>query len=399
MFQLAFRNLTRRLGQSVVSALIVCIATFSLVAAACVVQSVERSASLTQQRLGADCMVLPAGAAGNAQNVLFTANPVNIYLDSSVVESVAAVPGVAAVTPQFFTQTVDQSCCSVVGVTRVVGIDAASDFTVSPWVAGDAAPALGPHDIWVGSAAPQILGGQASILGETFTVAGNLEPTGSSVDETIFMDIDAARSIAAASPYLEGVWAGVDPATKVSCVMVKAAEGTNVDELVTALTQACPGAVAVSTSSMIAGVSNQIGAVSAVAGVLLALLAVLAALALAGRISALVSARAKELGLLRSLGVGRSRVGAYLACETGLVTLVGAVVGIVLGCAVGAWATGFAHETFSLPGAAPGAATYAVAALAGLVFAVVLNALALIAPLARLARTDPQEALAKGDLA
>ena len=93
---------------------------------------------LSRERLGADIMVLPAGASGNASEVLFCAEPVNVYLPASAAEAVAATEGVAASTPQcaFFTQTVDQSCCSVVGVTRVVGIDATTDFVLAPWIVG-----------------------------------------------------------------------------------------------------------------------------------------------------------------------------------------------------------------------------------------------------------------------
>lgn len=257
MFYLAWRNITRRLGSSVLTAFIAFMAVLALTASMIVVTSLEDGVRLSRERLGADIMVLPAGASGNASEVLFCAEPVNVYLPASAVEAVAATEGVAASTPQFFTQTVDQSCCSVVGVTRVVGIDATTDFVLAPWIVGGAEGAeggasaeaddfgLGDDGILLGSAAPAIEGGQASILGSVFHVAGTLAPTGTSVDETIFMDIDAARTIAAASPYLESVWGDADPFDAVSCLMVKAADGADIDALCQALVDAVPGSVAV----------------------------------------------------------------------------------------------------------------------------------------------------------
>ena len=271
MFYLAWRNITRRLGSSVLTAFIAFMAVLALTASMIVVTSLEDGVRLSRERLGADIMVLPAGASGNASEVLFCAEPVNVYLPASAAEAVAATEGVAASTPQFFTQTVDQSCCSVVGVTRVVGIDATTDFVLAPWIvggvegAGDAGASaevddfgLGDDGILLGSAAPAIEGGQASILGSVFHVAGTLAPTGTSVDETIFMDIDAARTIAAASPYLESVWGDADPFDAVSCLMVKAADGSDIDALCQALVDAVPGSVAVRTADMVSGASSQL---------------------------------------------------------------------------------------------------------------------------------------------
>ena len=134
MFSLAWKNITRRLGGSLMTALIAFIAVFVLATSLAVVASLENGLRLSRERLGADIMVLPAGASGNASEVLFCAEPVNVYLPADVERTVAGIDGVEQATPQFFTQTVNQSCCSVIGVTRVVGIDMKTDFIVGPWL-------------------------------------------------------------------------------------------------------------------------------------------------------------------------------------------------------------------------------------------------------------------------
>lgn len=412
MFYLAWRNITRRLGSSVLTAFIAFMATFALTASMIVVTSLEDGVRLSRERLGADVMVLPAGASSNASEVLFCAEPVNVYLPASAVEAVAATEGVAAATPQFFAQTVDQSCCSVVGVTRVVGIDAATDFVLAPWIVGGAESAgdagassteardfgLGDDGILLGSAAPPIEGGQASILGSVFHVAGTLAPTGTSVDETIFMDIDAARTIAAASPYLESVWGDADPFDAVSCLMVKAADGADIDQLCQALVDAVPGSVAVRTADMVSGASSQLAVVEAMAMAFLVVLVVLAALALAGRFSALAASRMRELGLLRTMGMGRGRVVGCFACEIGLVTLVAAVAAVVVACLVAGSVVGMFHSEFNMPGAAVPASAYGAAVAVGLLFAAALTAVALVQPIAQMLRRDPQETLTRGDM-
>lgn len=333
MFYLAWRNITRRLGSSVLTAFIAFMAVLALTASMIVVTSLEDGVRLSRERLGADIMVLPAGASGNASEVLFCAEPVNVYLPASAAEAVAATEG-----------------------------------------------------------------GQASILGSVFHVAGTLAPTGTSVDETIFMDIDAARTIAAASPYLESVWGDADPFDAVSCLMVKAADGADIDALCQALVDAVPGSVAVRTADMVSGASSQLAVVEAIAVAFLVVLVILAALALAGRFSALAASRMRELGLLRTFGMSRGRVVGCFACEIGLVTLVAAVVAVGIACLVAGSVVGTFHSEFNMPGAAVPASAYGTAVAAGLLFAVVLTAVALVQPVVQMLRRDPQETLTRGDM-
>lgn len=400
MFSLAWKNITRRLGGSLMTALIAFIAVFVLATSLAVVASLENGLRLSRERLGADIMVLPAGASGNASEVLFCAEPVNVYLPADVERTVAGIDGVEQATPQFFTQTVNQSCCSVIGVTRVVGIDMKTDFIVGPWLVGGTLEggALPPDGIILGAAAPPIEGGQASILGSVFYCVGTLEPTGSSVDETIFMDVNAARTIAAESPYLESVWLNVDPFDAISCVMVKVKEGAQPSAVAAAIIEQVPGAAAVCTSDLIAGVTSQLVVLESMALAFLAAIMLLAALALAGRFSSLVSSRMGELGLLRTMGVGRLKVALSFVVEVGIVTMVAAATATVCACLASSAIIGQLHTSFDLPGALLAPSAYGWVVCAALLFAVLLSLVALVQPMITLMRQDPQETLAKGGL-
>lgn len=398
MLYLAWRNVARRLGQSAVTAIIIAVVTCVVAASAVAVVSLEHSVSLSRERLGADVMVLPVGASSSASEVLFTAQPVNVYLPDATGAAVARAGGVAQATPQFFTQTVNESCCSVVGITRIVGIDAATDFVLKPWVRGGAAIDLGPDGILVGAKAPAIEGDQVSILGSVFHVAGTLEETGTSMDETIFMDLQSARSIASGSPYLAGLWEDKDPFSCVSCIMVKTETGADAAQVAEAIMASCPGTVVVVASEVVAGASSQLSAVEALCAALLGALVVVAALALTGRFSALVSSRMAEWGLMRTLGVGMRGVLASVLCEVALVALTGALAGVVGAVLAATAALGIVHGALALPGAAPSFGAIAACALAGVAFALALSMLAVAYPVAKVVRCDPQETLAKGGL-
>lgn len=398
MFYLAWRNVLRRLGRSLATAVIVAVATLVLAASGVVVAAFEGGISLSRDRLGADIMVLPSGASSDASEVLFTAQPVNVYLAMETAEQIAGVDGVQAVTPQFFTQTVNQSCCSVVGVNRVVGIDAASDFVVMPWVQDAGDFKLASDQVLLGAAAPDLQGGQASILGSTFHVAGTLAETGTSVDETIFMDIESARRIAAESPYLTGVWGNTDPYTSISCVMVKADSGSDLRMLAEAISQECPGTVAVVTSELVSGVSAQFVVVEAMCIAFLAAILVIAGIALAGRFSALVAARSKELALMRSIGVSGTRVAGSVVLEAGIMSLAGWAAGSLAGCVLAAVSVDWIRTSFEMPGIAVDAGVYATSIALSAVLVVVLMAASLVHPLFGVLHADFHTALSRGDL-
>jgi putative ABC transport system permease protein len=55
---------------------------------------------------------------------------------------------------------------------------------------------------------------------------------------------------------------------------------------------------------------------------------------LSSSLGALVLARRREFGMLRHLGLTRRQIGAMLAAEGGLLALVGAVAGLIVGAAI-----------------------------------------------------------------
>lgn len=398
MLYLAWRNITRRLGQSIITVLIASIAVLSVTTSFIVLSTLGSSTELTRERLGADIMVLPAGASTDASSVLFTAQPINVYLSETLYSEIAEIAGVSRATPQFFTQTVDQSCCSVVGVTRIVGIDSLTDFVIFPWISNGSPTELLPGEILLGSSSPNTPGGNVAILGNAFSVVGTIEPTGTSVDETIFMDINSARNLAAESPYLAGLWDKTDPLTSISCIMIDLEDNADAQGVADTIMETHPGTAAVTTSDIISNASSQMRSIAALSSSLVALLVVVATIALAGRFSALAETRKKELGLMRTMGIPVRRILSGLFLETGLMTSLSAIVGISCASVVAASAVSIMHGSFNLPGSTIPGSVYVAAAAFGLIFALLLNAAALAQPMIRLFRTDPQELLSKGDL-
>ena len=110
MKKLIWNNIARRKNQSVLTVLITLMTVFIFVLVLGVFVTMKQGLDLSKERLGADVVVLPEEANVDGYELLFTANPENVYMDASLLEEIARQEGVAAVSPQFYSQTLDGTC-------------------------------------------------------------------------------------------------------------------------------------------------------------------------------------------------------------------------------------------------------------------------------------------------
>ena len=93
-----------------------------------VFQTVNKGLALSEERLGADALLVPKYAATKGDDLLFAAIPENIYIPIEMVEEVKRFDGIAAMTPQFYCQTLALSCCGPGEEARVIGYEPTNDL-------------------------------------------------------------------------------------------------------------------------------------------------------------------------------------------------------------------------------------------------------------------------------
>lgn len=400
MLLLAWRNVTRRRGQTFITVLITALTVATFVLAHAIFTNLQEGMRLSSTRLGADIIVLPNTVKADAYQTIFTGDPVNLYMSDKVLEEVRTVSEVQVATPQFFTQTLDQSCCSLPKPYRVVGYDPATDFVVSPWIKranhGQKFPAK--DEVIIGARVDPFLGGKAVILGHVFNEAGIIERTGTGIDETIFMQIEVARNLAKDSATLQELWKSAPPDHLVSSVLVKVREGANSAVVADKINKLGLGVSASATGKVISNARNQMNAVSSVLIWLWLALAVTAALALIGRFTALARERKRELGMLRAIGGQRSDAFAALLIEALIIVGVGGLVGSFVGVLATQPTLSWLRGTLNLPQGGWSIAAAVVQSIWGLGIAVILGTVSALYPAWRSARLDPQEIISHGEL-
>ena len=226
MLMLIWNNIARRRTQSVITVTITTLTIFVFVMVMGIFQVVTEGLSLSRERLGADALLVPKYASVSGSDLLFTALPENIYMDTGIVEQAKVLEGVEAVTPQFYNQTLDASCCEAGTEKRIVGYDPETDFILTPYLEDLGPMTVNDNEIILGSNFPvELIGQNTMMLGKMFSIVNTLQPTGSGMDDIYFMDIDSARQLCLDSIYISREWKDKDPFEKVSVVMVKFAPG------------------------------------------------------------------------------------------------------------------------------------------------------------------------------
>ena len=222
MGSLILRSLKMRKMQTASILVSVALSAALFLAFGLIYGGVTRGIDVSAERGGSDIMVVPADAETylTGADLLFTGAPVTMYMNEGVADEVAAIGGVTRVTGQFFSQTLDQSCCSATNPTRLIGVDFTTDFVVTPLVPEGFSGSLAPNEVIVGSQVDGMSQGQISILGEPYDVVAVMAESGGELDQSIVMDIDTAREISRGTAGNERFWSMYgDPSELISCIV------------------------------------------------------------------------------------------------------------------------------------------------------------------------------------
>lgn len=399
MKKLIWNNIVRRKNQSLLTVLITLLTVFTFVLVMGVFLTMRQGLELSRERLGADIVVLPETANADGYELLFTAQPENVYMDASILEEVAAIEGVAQASPQFYSQTVDGTCCDFGYEMRVIGFDQDTDFILEPYFYLQEYDVLQDDEIVLGGNFTDYVGKKSSILGRQFSVVGELYPTGTGMDDTIFMTIEMARALTAKSEVLGDTWKDKDPGGYISAVMVKVEEGVDAEKLADWIWRwsGLP-VVCVATGGTVAALQDQLDATVLILLALWMAALLIAVLALLGRFNALAKDRKKEIGLMRAIGIQKEQVFLLIIGEACIMALLGGFAGSLLACLCMNTVVELVQRVFVLPGSVWTVGIAVICVLIGTLFSGLLGLLSAMYPAIKSAGLEPQSAITQGEV-
>jgi putative ABC transport system permease protein len=353
----------------------------------------ETSLRLAIDRLGADIVVIPVGNEAKIESALLMGTPARFWMPYSNVDKIAALPGVQVVSPQLYLATLTgASCCSVSDM-FMIAYDPRSDFTIQPWLRQNLGDGLRLGEVVGGSYIFATEGLQnIKIYGYLVTLKANLEPTGTGLDQSMFLTFDTAYDIASKSE-IQAESPLEIPADSISAALIKVKAGSNPHAVAVQIMQKVPGVTPIESSNLFQSYRKQmtglLRSILVILGVTWGLSVVLIGLVF----SMAANERRKELGVLRALGATRRFVFKSLLAEASLLALVGGATGVALaGMAIFLFRK-LIMVSFEIPFLLPSPTSLLIQIGGGLFLALFSVNLAALFPAFKISRQDPAIAM------
>ena len=348
---LPIKNLVRKPARSLALIFISAFLALSAFGGTVMVTSLSNGINSLSARLGADIIVTPYAATSQVSydSVIIQGKPGQFYMDSKYYEEIKTeIEGIDKITAQFYLASAKASCCS--SRLQIIGFDPATDFSIQPWVEKSYSDKLGLYDAVVGSDVTPNTDMTVEIYGKTLHVQAVLDKTGTELDSALYVDIDTMKELIRAhnekNPNQEKT---IDPDNVVSSVLIKVADGYDIDEVAGDINLHVRQVKAIRTQNMISGVSESLSGVSATISLLMVVVWILSAVILAIVFTMNINERKKEFAVLRVLGASRVKLAGLVFREAALYGFLGSLLGAGLTVLITALFTPAIENMIGLP--------------------------------------------------
>jgi putative ABC transport system permease protein len=284
------------------------------------------------------------------------------------------------------------ACCSVSEMFIVV-YDRDTDFTITPWL---------KNNLGRGLAEGEVIGGcyifvppddeYIKLYGSKMTLKGNLSPTGTGIDQTLFMTSETAKALAISSVTL-AEQPLVVPDNQISTIMVKVAPNLDVHKVALSIFKDTTGLWPIESPQLFGTFRSQMN------GLLWGFLAItlvvwVLAMVLIGIIfSMAANERRREMAILRAVGAKKSFIFRLVLSEAALIGLAGAIVGIFVAGGIIFVLKDFIAGSLKMPFLFPSVPAFIGLFGGGIAFAIIAVSLAALIPAYRISRQEPAIAM------
>lgn len=396
ILNLSIKNLNRKFIRTLILLLAVTVVAATLFAATIFASGMRNALKIGTYRLGADVLVVPAGAEVQARTALLTGEPTTFYMPRDVLDKVRKVEGVRRASPQLFIKPAQFTCCYNVEV-FLIGFDPQSDFTVKPWLDKHLNRPLKVNEIIVGRDIPVVPGDTIPFYGSAFDVVGKMEPTGMNFfDRSVFMTLEAAYLMAEHSQERAMVPLRL-PRDRISAVLVQVQEGIDPERVAIRIEHDVPGVKAIASDKVISTVRRQMAGLLRGIVVISVVVWLITLLLIGFSFGMIVNERQREIGLLRAMGAKRSHIFKLFVTEASLISVVGGLLGVASAGVFLALVHDLIKKDLHLPYLVPDTGMLLWLVVLALIFAEATGFFASLIPARRASRMDPYEAIRKGE--
>ncbi len=359
-----------------------------LLATTLIIAGAQYSLDSGLKRLGADILVVPAGAETKVETALLMGKPTNVWMPKENLQKISDIPGVAAVSPQIYLSSLyGASCCAVSEMFMVV-YDPVTDFSITPWLEKNLGRNLDKGEVIGGSYVfvPQDEK-YIRLYGFDLTLKGNLNSTGTGIDQTMFMTLETAQAMAQSSLTTAVEPLKIEP-DEISTIMVQVNPGADTHGVALQILLDTTGMVPIESPNLFGAFRTQMNGLLWGFFVITIIVWVVAMVLIGIIFSMAANERRREMAVLRAVGATRKFIFSSVLAEAVLLALSGAISGIAV-AAVGLYMfKDMIAGSLKMPFLFPSLVSFIGLFSAGVALAIVTVTLAALLPAIRISRQE-----------
>jgi putative ABC transport system permease protein len=389
LFNIVWKNVKGNAVRSLLAFLCVVGVSAFFISTMIISRGTQNSLEKGMQRLGADIMVVPNGAQTDIEIALLMGKPSHIWMAQSNLDTIAAIDGVAAASPQIYLQSLYQAACCSVSETFLVVYDPLTDFTVTPWLKKTLGRGLKTGEV-VGGAYifSPTNNGMIKLYGCDLKLVGNLQPTGTGMDQTVFFTLDTANVIAQSS--LTGAVSPLEiPQGEISSVLVKTKPGIDARNVIAPIYLKIPDVAPIASPQLFGTFRDQMNGLFGGLMVVVTLAWILSAVLIGLLFSMSANERQRQMAVFRSLGATKGYVLTVLLTESSLLAVCASAAGSIIGSFSIFIFRNYFAGTIKMPFLFPSISTLLLLSLWSLILSFITVSIGTVLPAIRISRLEP----------
>lgn len=222
--RLPLENLKRKPFRTAALVIVVMMLTLAFFGGSLLSMNLRNGLRSMQERMGADLMVVPQDTGAKAEALLTNGGSNTFYFTNDIENLVSKADGISRVTAQTYISSLAAACCDE--KVQIIGFNPATDFVITPWITSQFDGTLKDGEVVAGSNISVSGNNTIKLYGHEFPVAAQLGSTGTSLDNSVFVNMSTIPSIISYSSSVGHAAIPAEYADKaVSAILIKVKDG------------------------------------------------------------------------------------------------------------------------------------------------------------------------------
>ena len=391
-------NLRRKPFRTTALVIVVTMLTVAFYGGSLLSMNLEAGLNSMQERMGADLMVTPQNTKNEAEALLTNGGSSTFYFTNDIENEVSKADGIDEITAQTYISSLAAACCD--DKVQIIGFNPQTDFVITPWIGSQFDGVLEDGQIIAGASINVSGNNTVKLYGHEFPVAAQLANTGTSLDNSVFVNMNTVPDVVSYSAKVGHPAIPQEYADKaVSAILIKVKDGYSAQQVASNITKATglKGLGYVYPGGITATTKNNLTVIVGYVTIFVAVFWIMGLIVLLAVFASAMNERKREFAAYRIMGATRSTLVGIIIRESVMIGALGGAIGVALASlAIFPFSTLIGRQ-LQLPYLQSGVWNVMLLIAVSFVFAVITGVIASIATAVKLSAPETYLTLREGE--